>query len=181
MGFCSPQPPRFAPQVPNLPVSRPPSRSSKLGLHVLYADDAVANQKLGTRYLEKLGCTVAVVSDGMQVVHTLQESGQLPRQTGEQPRKSKPRLRLRPFDVLCLDINMPHIRGDELVEMYRDTVGVPFIAMSGDVSDEESQRLLRLGFAVCVCGCGCECGCGCGCGLWLWLCLYGCQALVPLT
>ncbi len=67
-------------------------------MHVLYADDEASLQLLMKRQLEKLGHSVVVCPDGETAVAALERE---------------------PFDCLIVDLDMPGIKGAEVIERAR--------------------------------------------------------------
>jgi PAS domain S-box-containing protein len=98
-------------------------------LRVLLAEDNAINQRLAVRLLEKRGHTVTVVQDGTEAVAALR------RQT---------------FDVVLMDIQMPHMDGLETTRAIRareqDTMThVPIVAMTAHAMQGDRERCLAAG------------------------------------
>ena len=98
-------------------------------LRVLLAEDNAINQRLTVRLLEKRGHTVTVVQDGTEALAALG------RQT---------------FDVVLMDIQMPHMDGLETTQAIRareqDTMTrVPIVAMTAHAMQGDRERCLAAG------------------------------------
>jgi CheY-like chemotaxis protein/HPt (histidine-containing phosphotransfer) domain-containing protein len=96
---------------------------------VLLAEDNAVNQRLAMRLLEKCGHTVTVVQDGIEALAALR------RQT---------------FDVVLMDIQMPHMDGLETTRAIRareqDTAThVPIVAMTAYAMQGDRERCLAAG------------------------------------
>ncbi|MGB2924240.1 MAG: MASE1 domain-containing protein [Limnothrix sp.] len=93
------------------------SLAKRLPLSILLAEDNVVNQKVASRMLERLGYSVSIVSNGLEV---LEET------------------RRHVYDVILMDIQMPEMDGIETTECLLDSHYCPYIialtanAMSGD-------------------------------------------------
>lgn len=91
----------------------------RFGGHVLLVEDNFVNQKVAVRFLERLGCTVEVASNGAEGVIACQE---------------------RHFDIVLMDLQMPVMDGMTATRKIREweTSGhIPIVAltanaMSGD-------------------------------------------------
>lgn len=96
-----------------------------LSLKVLVAEDNAVNQALMKEQLQRIGCTVDVVSDGAQALQ------QLDRQT---------------YDVLLTDVNMPAVDGYQLAETLRQRdLDIPIIGVTANALREEGERCIRSG------------------------------------
>jgi CheY-like chemotaxis protein len=98
-------------------------------IRVLLAEDNAINQRLMVRLLEKRGHTVTVVQDGTEALAALE------RQT---------------FDVVLMDIQMPHMDGLETTLAIRareqDTMTrVPIVAMTAHAMQGDRERCLAAG------------------------------------
>ena len=62
------------------------------------------------------------------------------------------RIGLEPFDLIIMDLNLPHLRGDDAIEMIRKQmkVKVPIIVLSGEIKTEVMLRLKPLGVSAFV-------------------------------
>lgn len=95
---------------------------------VLVAEDNLANRMITTRMLEKMGHRVHGVGDGREVVKAARQSE---------------------FDVVLMDLKMPHVDG---LEATRQILGDPhvtsppaIIALTGDTSAERRAACLQAG------------------------------------
>ena len=106
------------------------SQGSQFGhqLRVLLVEDVKTNQIIAEAHLAALGCEVVAVGDGCAAVD-LARSGD--------------------FDVVFLDLFMPHMDGAEAARAIRALPGargqIPIIVLSGCVSDEDITPMLAAG------------------------------------
>jgi signal transduction histidine kinase/DNA-binding response OmpR family regulator len=115
--------------TPSSPQHTTPEVQDGRSLRVLLAEDNAVNQRLTVRLLEKRGHTVTVVQDGTEALAALQ------RQT---------------FDVVLMDIQMPHMDGLEATQAIRareqDTATrVPIVAMTAHAMQGDRERCLAAG------------------------------------
>ncbi len=104
-----------------LPVQAPPSaRELPPGLRVLVVDDNAINRLVAQRLLDRSGCQVEVAVDGQQALEVLEA---------------------HPFDVVLMDVHMPHLDGLEVARRVRAKggrgpriIGVSASAESSDVA-----------------------------------------------
>jgi signal transduction histidine kinase len=119
---------RPAPEKASSPARTPAPRREPLGLSVLLAEDNVVNQKVVSAFLKVLGCECEVVADGLQVLD---------------------RLRLRPFDVILMDCQMPELDGVSATLRIRQSgasyAAIPIVALTANVLDEERERCYAAG------------------------------------
>jgi PAS domain S-box-containing protein len=118
----------FAHDGKHEPAVQPPHVGLR-PLRVLLAEDNAVNQKLAVRLLEKRGHTVLVVNDGRQAIEAL-----------EQDR----------FDVVLMDVQMPHLNGFEAtaaIRMMEKETGkhLPIIAMTAHAMKGDRERCLQAG------------------------------------
>jgi CheY-like chemotaxis protein len=95
---------------------------------VLLAEDNAVNQRLTVRLLEKRGHTVTVVQDGSEALAALQR---------------------QMFDVILMDIQMPHMDGLEATQAIRareqDTATrVPIVAMTAHAMQGDRERWMAM-------------------------------------
>jgi CheY-like chemotaxis protein len=110
-------------------VTRHSLREARRGLRVLLAEDNIVNQQLALRLLERWGHSVAVASNGRQVLDMLE------RQT---------------FDLVLMDVQMPDMDGFEATATIRrneKTTGghLPIIAMTAHALKGDRERCLAAG------------------------------------
>lgn len=100
---------------------------------VLIADDDDINLMILGRILDKLGFHYKAVYDGREVV---QEA------------------LINPYDILILDIEMPHMSGIDALKKIRDEIpaykNVPALACTAHALKDNRQRFLNAGFADCI-------------------------------
>ena len=102
----------------------------KLGLRILVAEDNVINQLILRDQLEELGCTVTLVSDGLEALECWREED---------------------FDLLLTDVNMPNMNGYELAARLRAmNMTQPIIGATANAMREESERCLDSGMNHCL-------------------------------
>jgi signal transduction histidine kinase/DNA-binding response OmpR family regulator len=97
-------------------------------LRILLAEDNVVNQKLATRLLERLGHSVAVVSNGNEAVEAYCRES---------------------FDVILMDVQMPGMNGYEATESVRKREGesahIPIIALTANAMKGDRELCLAAG------------------------------------
>ncbi|QDT66770.1 response regulator [Calycomorphotria hydatis] len=98
-------------------------------LRILLAEDVIANQKLAMGLLGKWGHQVAIASDGQEAVQKWND--------GE-------------FDVILMDINMPHLDGLEATREIRRKESqtgqhIPIIAMTAHAMKGDREKCLAAG------------------------------------
>ncbi len=149
--------------VPFPPVSvRSSISQGQRPRHVLFVDDDEINQRIGRRFLQRLGYTFVILADGVEVMSALRTTDQLP---SANPRASLTRAPTTDpgghsfapdvgsvfgncqvfvestssafktkFDVILTDIQMRQMNGDELcTELAHRGVRIPIVAMTGAV------------------------------------------------
>lgn len=98
-------------------------------LKVLLVEDNLMNQKLASRILEKWGANFQIAGDGLEAI--------------EASKKQK-------YDLILMDIHMPHMDGCEATELIRGNAecpnqGTPIIALTAAALLEEKTRALEAG------------------------------------
>ncbi|MEM7424579.1 MAG: ATP-binding protein [Pseudomonadota bacterium] len=97
-------------------------------LRVLLAEDNTTNQLVIGNMLERLGCLVDVVGNGLEAVEAVQN---------------------RPYDVVLMDVSMPEMDGLEATKEIRGLDGkvarIPIIALTAYALDEDRQTALAAG------------------------------------
>jgi len=105
-----------------------PSVASRLPLRILIADDNRVNQKVGSRFLEKLGYRADVVGNGLEVLQALER---------------------QPYDIVFLDVQMPEMDGYEAARQLRlRWTGADrprIIAMTGNAMQGDRENCLQAG------------------------------------
>jgi CheY-like chemotaxis protein len=99
-------------------------------LNVLVAEDNPVNAQLFSRMFKKLGHNVTLANDGSVAINTLSE---------------------RSFDVIFMDIEMPHLNGLEATKIIREgTLGegvrdIPIVALTAHVLEEVESKCKQVG------------------------------------
>lgn len=109
------------------PLANTPVREQLVGTSILVVDDVSDNRSLLTRRLELQGHTVTAVGSGSAALAVLHE---------------------RPFDVVLLDVMMPHMSGYEVLERIKDDPALrhlPIIMVSALDTMESVARCIELG------------------------------------
>ena len=99
------------------------------GLRVLVAEDNKVNQAVVKQMLEKLGCRVDAVANGLEAVEAV---------------------RLAPYHVVFMDVQMPEMDGLAATAAIRtlhmpDRRGVWIVALTANAFEEDHQRCLAAG------------------------------------
>ncbi len=98
------------------------------GLKILLAEDNPVNRKLAVRMLEKLGHTVQSAEDGLEALAALEK---------------------QPFDVVLMDVQMPHMDGLECTRAIRARdgllAGLPIIALIANAMEGDEEICLQAG------------------------------------
>jgi two-component system, sensor histidine kinase and response regulator len=96
--------------------------------HVLLVEDNVVNQKVGRRFLERLGCRVTVAENGVDAVKAWE--------TGE-------------FALVLMDVQMPVMDGYTATRQIRDREGtrprMPIVALTANAMSGQLERCLQSG------------------------------------
>ncbi len=102
------------------------------GTRILLAEDNDINAIIATTILEESGCQVERAEDGKVALETFEKKG--------------------PFyyDVILMDLRMPHMTGIEATEAIRaldqeDAQTIPIIAMTADAFAEDAKKCLAAG------------------------------------
>ena len=98
------------------------------GRRVLIAEDNVVNQRVATKFIEKLGCRVDVVANGLEAVEAAE--------------------RLR-YDLILMDVQMPEMDGFAATSEIRQRQGsgsrVPIVALTANALAGDRERCLAAG------------------------------------
>lgn len=104
------------------------SFASRLPLRILMADDNRVNQKVGSRFLERLGYRAELANNGLEVLQALER---------------------QPFDIVFLDVQMPEMDGyaaaRELHRRWGGTGRPRIIAMTGNAMQGDREKCLEAG------------------------------------
>ena len=105
------------------------SASPTIGLDVLLAEDNIINQKVAGRMLQKWGCQVMTVNNGLEAVNAWKN---------------------HPFDVILMDMQMPIMDGENAtIEIRRleEQTGkhTPIIALTANAMVRDRDRCLHAG------------------------------------
>jgi len=100
------------------------------GLLVLVAEDHPVNQRITTRFLEKLGVRHEVVSNGQEALEAFKKKS---------------------FDLVLMDVQMPVLDGLEATLAIRKLEGlrgthVPIVALTANVLEEHRREARQAGF-----------------------------------
>lgn len=100
------------------------------GAYVLVAEDDLVNQRYIVRLLEKMGCSVTLAEDGLEAVEALKN---------------------RRYDIVLMDVEMPHMNGIEATRLIRKPEtgclepDVPIVALTARAMWGDEQRCLHVG------------------------------------
>jgi PAS domain S-box-containing protein len=96
---------------------------------VLMVEDDIANQLVGTKLLEKLGCSITVAHSGIAALELLENEV---------------------FDLILMDLKMPGIDGIEttrrILKKYQGEAPFPIIALTADASEATKKECQKSGF-----------------------------------
>jgi CheY-like chemotaxis protein/HPt (histidine-containing phosphotransfer) domain-containing protein len=106
-----------------------PAATERTQLRILLAEDNVAAQLVGKKTLERIGHTIQVASNGMEVLQMLEEEE---------------------FDLVLMDVEMPQMDGLEATRTIRErevTSGhhIPILAVTAYATKEDQKRCLEAG------------------------------------
>lgn len=103
------------------------TNSLRAGFHVLLVEDDNVCIQLCRKFLEKYGCTVEVVSDGLTAINALEKSR---------------------YDIVLMDIIMPNLDGATATSIVRSFDNrTPIIAMTGNIDDQDLVTYLQHGMS----------------------------------
>ena len=96
---------------------------------ILIADDDVMNQTIVSHILKKETANFTIVNDGLEALSKIEK---------------------QTFDVVLLDINMPNMTGEELMQHKKKFLEhnskTPFLALTANTTNKDIERYLALGF-----------------------------------
>ncbi|WP_375240326.1 hybrid sensor histidine kinase/response regulator [Polaribacter sp.] len=99
------------------------------GKRILVADDDVLNQSIVSHILKSENVVLTLVKDGFEALQLLKNNI---------------------FDIVLLDIHMPNITGEQLVQMSNefasDNSKIPFLALTANTTEEDVLRYKSIGF-----------------------------------
>ncbi len=102
-------------------------------LSILVADDNSTNRMVISKVLERGGHSTHCVANGEDALDALE---------------------MEKFDLVIMDINMPHMTGIEATKLFRFTEAqgtrIPIIALTADVTTDVVARTLEAGMDVCL-------------------------------
>jgi PAS domain S-box-containing protein len=111
----------IAPEIPTIAVSRNT-------LKVLLAEDNIINQKVATRFLEKMGHSVHIANDGTEVLSLLDTES---------------------FDVILMDVQMPNMDGFDATRTIRERENlgahIPILAMTAYAMKGDMEKCFEVG------------------------------------
>ena len=100
------------------------------GSSILAADDNHMNRRIVAHILKKKEVELVLVKDGVEALEAMQG---------------------RQFDLVLLDINMPNLSGEALIQQRaayeQDNASTPFVALTGNTSKEDVEGYYELGFS----------------------------------
>jgi len=118
------------PSKPEASATSAPAPTPLSDVCVLVAEDHPVNQRITTRFLEKLGISWEVVANGEEALQALKR---------------------RDFDLVLMDVQMPVMDGLEATLAIRKFEGlrgthVPIVALTANVLEEHRKEAQQAGF-----------------------------------
>lgn len=123
---ASPAPANNAAPTPPAPAGAP-----QRPLRILLAEDNLVNQRLANRLLEQLGHRCETVGDGAEALRLW---------------------RAESWDVVLMDLQMPHMDGETAIQLLREEERLragarqPVVAMTAHAMQGDKERCLAMGF-----------------------------------
>lgn len=105
-------------------------KNNQYNSNVLVVEDNQVNQKLITVILERMGCTVSVVNNGLEALSAFKSAQ---------------------YDLIFMDISMPVMDGIEAtreiiaIEKNRGVVHTPIIALTANIQKGDREKFLSVG------------------------------------
>jgi signal transduction histidine kinase len=103
-------------------------------LKILFAEDDLLNQSIVKHFLKKEEVDLTVVNDGIEALKTLYNET---------------------FDLVLLDIQMPRLTGEDLInkraQFSKENREIPTIAVTANVSEKDIARYQKAGFKDVLC------------------------------
>ena len=100
------------------------------GKSILVADDDAMNQFIVRNFLNKEKVTLTVVNDGLEALD---------------------KLRLEVYDLVLLDINMPNLKGNEVLNkisvFHKENQQIPFLALTANTQEKDIKNYMDFGFS----------------------------------
>jgi len=104
-----------------------PDTVDQRALNILVAEDNIVNQRVAALQLQRLGHTVEIAANGLEVLHALQT---------------------RSFDIILMDCQMPEMDGYETTRRIREKPALAqlhIIAMTANAMQGDRERCLAAG------------------------------------
>ena len=100
------------------------------GKRILVADDDVMNQFIVKNFLSKEQVNLTIVNDGLEALEKLQQEI---------------------YDLVLLDINMPNLKGDDLLKKTTtfkiENQQIPFLALTANTQEKDVKSYIESGFS----------------------------------
>jgi signal transduction histidine kinase len=101
--------------------------------NILIADDDTMNQFIVKNFLNKEQANITIVNDGLEALEKLKKEV---------------------YDLVLLDINMPNLKGDELLKKNEDfhskNKQIPFLALTANTQEKEVKNYIESGFTAII-------------------------------
>jgi signal transduction histidine kinase/CheY-like chemotaxis protein len=113
--------------APAAQIAGTATQRNKSGFRVLLAEDNMVNQKVGERQLRKLGHSVDIVANGLEVLEAV---------------------RRIPYDLILMDCYMPDMDGYEATRQLKaspETAGIPVVALTANAMQGDREKCISAG------------------------------------